>query len=234
MKKVSAIILAVIMALFFVACGDENVKGTVEQTGSQNQSSVPAGGNKTDSDSSEADEFSVGASANNKYENAYFGIGCTLDSNWVFSTDDEIKQMNDMSLDLIGEEYAEAIKNASLIYDMMATVPGGIESVNIVIENVGVLYGSLLSTDEYLDNSVSSVEGALESMGFDNVSAEKGTLVFAGSERPILSVSASVAEFSMNETIVVLKKGNYIASITVASDSEENSKKILSNFYAVD
>lgn len=38
----------------------------------------------------------------------------------------------------------------------------------------------------------------------------------------------------MNETIVVLKKGNYIASITVASDTEENSKKILSNFYAVD
>ena len=119
-------LLASAMLLSLCACGGP--ASTV--SGSQTVNAGPSSsGTVTTSEPStvevpetEAEEsFSVGATVNNTYENAYFGIGVTLDDNWSFETQEEINADNGLVKDILDDaDYTEALENGTVYTDMSA------------------------------------------------------------------------------------------------------------------
>lgn len=225
MKKIIALLLVLAFAFSLVSCGsDDDIRGTV---------STAPGGETSEVSSDDSAELSLGTSANNTYENKFLGIGCKLDSDWTFYTDDEILEMNNMTKDLVGDEYAEVMESAQTLYDMYASTSDSMQTVNINIENLGLVYGTVLDEDAYIDAALESVKGVLESMGFENVTVKKTTVTFAGETRGAIAVAGEVSDVKFYEKLVCIKVGKYMACVTVASYIDDSTDEVLSAFYAL-
>lgn len=225
MKKIIAVLLVLAFAFSLVSCGsDDDIRGTV---------STAPGGETSAISGDDSAELSLGTSANNTYENKFLGIGCKLDSDWTFYTDDEILEMNNIMKDAVGEEYAEAIENAEIIYDMYALTSDSLKTVNVNIQNLGLIYGKVLDEDAYIDAALDSTKGALESMGMENVAMKKTTVTFAGETHGAIAIAGEISGIKLYEKLVCIKVGKYMANITVASYIDDSTDEVLSAFYAL-
>lgn len=219
MKRIIAAILAGVLVLALCACGVANndVRGSVSpNTEGSGESTQP---------------FEMGTLQGNTYENAYFGIGCRLDEDWTFSTDDEIQELNGLTADLVGEELKEQLENAAIVYDMMAIKDGGVESMNLNIENVG-LAGFALSTEDYVNASMDPLKTALENMGYEDLTVESRKVVFAGAETDAMYVKGQISGAIFEEIILMLKKGSRFASLTIGT-CNQNLDELMGCFYAL-
>ena len=237
MKKLLALLLAMVMLLSLAACGntsdddEDDVRGSVSSQKDDDNDTDKDVDKETDKEAAEA-EVEAGTSTNNTYKNAFAGITCTLGSDWTFMTDEEIKANNERTMSMIGDDYAEAIKNATYFTDMMATHTNGVDTVNVIFEKLtGV--NQYLTEDQYADICKDSTKGALESMGMTNVTvtAEKG--IFAGEEHNFLAVSGEFNGVPVYERLAVLRCGSYVVSVTACTWYTDTCKNILDSFKAI-
>ncbi len=203
MKKFLALFLASVMVFALVSCGNS-------------EKQLPTGSNE-----------------NNKYENEFIGIGCKLDDDWTFLTDEEIDELNNIAKDAVGEEIAEAIEKANIIYDMSAAKSDNTQMININLENLGLVYGSTMDESAYIDASIETIKTGLENMGLENIVAEKTTVTFAGKTRHAIEVSGEASGIKIYEKQVCIKAGKYMSNITAISYIEDATDEILAAFYAV-
>ncbi|MGM9669404.1 MAG: hypothetical protein ACI3VZ_06575 [Faecousia sp.] len=216
MRKLLAMILVLAMILCVTACADkDDLRGQVSN-------------NPTETD------FSLGSTSGGTYENKFIGIGCTLDENWVYYTDEEILQLNQLTADALDENLAEELEDASSIYDMFAQNVDTGATINVNMENLGLLYGSLLSPSEYADHAMPKLTPALESMGFTDIQLEKTTCTFAGEERTAIRIVGQYNGYPLYEQLVCFKAGNYMAVISVSILGEDATDEILGAFYALE
>ena len=89
LKKFVSLVLVILMLASFTAC---------EFTLPMQKPAEPA--EKT---------FETGKITSNSYESEFLGIGCRLESPWVFKTEAEMMQTNKEALALVGDDYANAI-----------------------------------------------------------------------------------------------------------------------------
>lgn len=217
MKKLTAMFLALMLILSLCACGDKDVSGTVSPQEEQ-----------TDTD------FQLGVTTGGKYENAFLGIGCTLDDSWTFASQEELAQMVGTTADMFdNEEYAEQMKNTDMFYDMFAAADDGLVNINVVIQNMGLLYGAALSEERYIELSLENLDEQMSSAGFTLEGSETGTVTFAGQERSGLHVSCTYQGISYYCQQIYIKQGNYMSVITLASFYEDITESMLDYFYAV-
>ncbi len=223
MKKIIALVLAALMMFALVSCIDdgESIRGNTYNDNEQTISSA----------AEDEVEVSLGSSANNVYENKFLGIGCKLDDTWTFKTDEEIRELNNLTQDMLGDEYAEQIKNAALIYDMSAIKNDATASINVNIENIGLVNGAIYDEESYIDNSLNTLKEPLESAGFENLVINKVTVDFGGKQSPAIAISAELAGVKIYEKVVCVKQGKYIACITVASYLEDSTDALIAAFY---
>lgn len=237
MKKITALILALVLVLTLCACGDKSIGGTVtpkETTaGAAGTVETPAPAEETPAGDAD-EEFQIGTTSGGEYENAFLGIGCALDENWVFASQEELAQMIGNTAEMFdNEEYAEQMKNANMFYDMFASADQGLVTINVVIQNMGVLYGAVLSEEKYLEIAMESLDEQLGSAGFADIQAETGTVSFAGQERTGLHISSTYQGIPYYCQQVYVKQGSYIAAISLISFSEDITASLLDYFYAV-
>ena len=121
MKKWMTMILSFMMALLLVACSgaEEDVRGE-----------------QSESETIEEKEFSMGETDGLVYENKFIGIGCTLEDDWYFYTDDEIMALNNYTAGVAGEEYVEIMEGSDLIYDMYAMNDNQYDNINVNLEKM--------------------------------------------------------------------------------------------------
>ena len=169
-------------------------------------------------------DYEAGTVTTGSYESKYLGFGCRLDSNWTFKTEEEMIQTNKDALNMVGDDYANAIKNAKIIYEMMASTATG-NSININLEKASVEPGT------YLALSMTTVKNALAQIGMKNITAEKGTTQFLGEEASCLFIEGTINGIKLYETLVALKVDDYIVNITVGSVVDNNCDQFLSYFY---
>ena len=102
MKKVFCIILSMLMLLSLFGCtgntDPEDIRGEVSGTTEGNQEEKP--------------EFSLGDTTGSTYTNDFLGISCTLPEGWVFYTDEQIKEQNNITENYLDEEVIEQLKKA--------------------------------------------------------------------------------------------------------------------------
>ncbi|MBE6948190.1 MAG: hypothetical protein E7454_08110 [Ruminococcaceae bacterium] len=208
LKKVVSLVLVILMLASFTAC---------EFTLPMQKPAEPA--EKT---------FETGKITSNSYESEFLGIGCRLESPWVFKTEEEMMETNKESLALVGDDYANAIKNAKIVYEMMATKGNG-DSININLEKVS----ADVSAKTYLSLSMSSVKTALSNIGLKNINAETGTTQFIGREFDCIFINGKINGVMLYEVLVAMRVGDYMANITIGSVVDNNCSQYLSCFYAL-
>lgn len=226
MKKLIAILLAGCMLFMLAGClADEDVRGNItDNSGATNS--------VAEEQEAKEPEFSMGKTTGKNYENKFLSIGCNLDDNWTFSTDEQIKELNNIASDAMGEDIAKQIENAEIIYDMQATHSNGTDNININLENMGLL-GGISDLRTRLDNSIPMIKEALTNIGLSNIVTKNVTVEIDGKEFIGVDIVAEVSGMKFYERIFCMQKGKYMANITLAAFSEEALEQITDCFYII-
>ena len=261
-KRVIAVLLAVSLVCVMTACGEKEVTGNVTEAKVENVEAAlaeaEAAVEETEAEEEEAvveevsevveevaeeaaeeaeeEAITIGVNEGNTYENEYFGIGCTLDSDWTLESQEQILARNQLASDLVGDEIGEVLSDAfesgRVITDMVAVNANGMDTVNVGIEK---LVGGAMLIDEkqYIDLSEPQLIEALTSMGLENVTTTKIDLDFAGDKHAGVLIEAEYSGVPVYEELAVVKNGAYILCVTAATWQENGIDAIFSNFYAL-
>lgn len=213
-KKLLALTVALVMMLSLVSC-----------FGGNDDKDVP-------SDDHSAETI-TGTVVDNNYSNSFLGIKCTLDSTWGFLSDEEIKAQNEATIGLVGDDYADAIKNASVVYDMMAVNENQTDTVIVNMEKLTGL-NTALTEEGYVELTVDSLVEELESMGVENVSHQTGTVTFAGADHAAIHISGEYAGINVYELLVCSKKDNYMAVFVACTWYNDATYDLLDTFEPID
>lgn len=221
MRRILALLLVLVMAFSFTACKNENVRGEIKN-------------DTSDAEVSGEKEFSLGIANGNVYENKFIGIGCQLDDNWSFYDDEQIKQLNNLVTDAVGDELASQIENADIIYDMYAIHSNGMNNININLENVGLAYNTAVDIEEHFEKAMPSVKEALGNMGYANLNHELVTVKIGKKEFDAVKIISEINGIKMYQLQICIKSGKYLASITFATFNEDTTDEITECFYIVE
>lgn len=243
MKKACSLILVLLLAMQLTACGgsEKEIRGEVtpaaasEATTAETAApaeteavSEPQVQERIDPDAER--ELALGSSDGSTYTSTFLGLKCTLGGDWVFYSDEEILEMNQLAQDMMDEEMAERIRSASTLQDMYAVNTETGETVNITISNTGSLFGTILSADAYANAALPQLTPAMQSIGLENVTVEKSSTVFVGKTETTILIAGDFDGTPFYETMVVLKRGSYVACITAASYVENTTGLTLNAF----
>lgn len=263
-KRTTALLLAVLMTFTLAACSavienkSQDVSGSVKMLTEAETAEISETFQETEAvqisetiedteivqDTEAAEgietdqkELKLGSVTGNVYENTYFGIGCSLDENWVYADEDELADMIGMSVEMFDdEEIGEQILKADMFYDMFASADNGAVNIVISVENLGALYGMALDEESYIDAALVSLEDVMASANVTVKDFEKTTLTFAGKDH------VAVRMYSVNENynndvyqlLVCIKQGSYIALITMSSSAYDVTESMTDLFYKVE
>lgn len=241
MKKILCILLASAMLFSLCACGGSSSAVSGSQTVNAGSS---ASGTVTASEPAAADvsaaeaedSFSVGATVNNTYENAYFGLGVTLDGNWSFETQEEINEANGIVKDILDDDdYTKALDNGTVYTDMIASADEGLVNIIATIEKINAIATLAVDEERYVDIALENndFKAVFEEMGFDVTKVDKEIVTIAGEEHPCVVIEGNIQGVDFYEKVAAVKKGNYVLSITVSSFTEDVVDDVFACFYAL-
>ncbi len=224
MKKLLVMLLVLAMAFSFAACDtSENIEGEIIPGGDATPTATATAA-PTDKGG-----ISTGTTSEFRYVNGFIGITCTLDSDWTFKTDAEIKELNQQAMDMSGLDYSEALENATLVYGMVATYKNNMDTVSVTLEKLSGV-GLLITESDYLASTQQTIKEPLENMGLTNLQVELGEATIAGEKHPVLFVEGDFNGVKMYEKLAVIKCDGYMASITVCTWMENTCDDILAKF----
>lgn len=231
MKKLLALLLVLVMVFSFAACGRDNDSPDEDDIRGE-QIDNNESKDKTSSASSEA-EFSLGATTGLTYESKFIGIGCKLDSDWSFYSDEQIKELNSVTTEVAGEEYAELMKNANLVYDMFAVQNDQLGNMNVVLEKMNKTTLATLDIAETFNKTMPTLKETFENVGYTNINFGIGTVTIDGKEFTCLNTSAEIAGTKMAQKAIGIKCNGYLATVTVTAVGETNINDIIDKLYLV-
>ena len=227
MKRFVSIILGICLCFSISACSsstDEEVRG--EQITNTN---VPE-----DMDvEGEKPEFSLGKTDGLKYENTFIGIGCTFDSDWYFYTDEEIRDLNNITEELAGEDFVEAVKDADIIYDMYAINDNQLDNVNVNLQKVDDYVLEQLDIKVNFENTIPEAKKAFENMGYTDLEFEIITTQISGEDVLCLKTTGVIDGLTMYQKIISFKCDGYFSNVTITTYQEDTVDAVLEQFYFI-
>ena len=246
--KLLALLLALVLVFACTACGKKDVSGTVttgsdasdtndtaEASDSSDTDGTAVSADETETDAAEEDAAAVapGSVSGGVYENDFLGIACKLDDSWTFYDEDQILELNNVTKDVYeGTDFESYFdENTSYFTDMYAQNDDASKTVNVVIESIGV-QNATLTEESYVELCLDTLVSALEQAGMEKVTASGSSMTFAGAEHATIQISAEYQGVSMYETVVCLKQGLYMSSVTSCTWGENTTEDVLANFYA--
>ena len=248
MKRIAALILLAAMLLSLAACGNDPSAGGAEPTSAPETSDTPAEetgprpeetGTETPDQAGEPEEtpepvLGVYYADTNTYENELIGLGCQLDEEWRVYSADEMAELNGMMVDMMTDEaIAEQLESSGYVQAFYAQLGEDPVTVNITVENLGLLYGALLDEQQYIELTIDQLPAVLESMGLTDITSEITTTTFLGSEHTAVNITGQVQDAAFYETLVCVKVNRYMACITAASYLADVTGDVLDMFYAL-
>ena len=222
MKRVLTLMVAAALLLCLCACTEEPQVSEPTQTIVLTTGPEAAVGERNP----QLGNFSDGV-----YTNDFLGICCEAGEEWTVYSDSQLAQLNGLVLDTMTDaDLVEQLKKSNVVHLFYATADGGHRSVNVVLENVGVVNGVLLDEKAYMTLSVEQLPTALQSMGLTNVTAETTTVSFAGRDHAAVRVHGTLSGVDFFEKIVCIKVDGYFGLVTVASYHEDQTDALLNIF----
>ena len=230
MKKLIALLLALVMVLSFAACSKgEPAPDNSGNKSSQNEESSSEGESESKSNEEKLDHIR-GSVDGLTYTNTAAEITFAAPEGWVFFNDDEIAALYNLtSEELLSEETAEILENTDMVYDMYCQNASTGASVNINFENLGLIYGTVLSEESYLELSKANLESTFSGGGMELVSCETVTASIDGKEVPCLDLVINMTDYGseLYEKIFVKKAGSFMGCITIGALSSDEIDQII-------
>ena len=139
MKKWLALLLAAMMALALVACGD-----------------TPANNDNDNKDNdTKTEEFARGSWDGNVYTNDSLNLTVTVPDGWKIATDEELAAIMGITIDSLTEQgVSEEFLKAQNTYEMMAQDPTNGSNVIVMAENLTVSVGGTSYDEEAYSNVI--------------------------------------------------------------------------------
>lgn len=168
------------------------------------------------------------------YENEFIGIGCQLDQDWEVLDQARISELSGLQNDMITDEtIAEQMKNGGFM-PFFAQKEGGLIGANIVVADLGIPYGSILTELDYVNLSADQIAPVLEAGGISDVTTQVTAILFAGSQHAAVIINGNKDRFKFHLTIVCMKVDCYMVVITASCIFTDITGKILDMFYALE
>ena len=222
MKKYLAIFLALVIVICCCGCFSGGSGSTDNVRGEISSNNYPAAPTEA------APEFSFGSASGNTYRNDFLGLSCSLPSDWTFYTDAQILEMNNLVGDVLDEEAARKMQNATIIYDMMASNATG-NSMNVNLEKFTALQMLTLNIQEVLESQIAMIESSYNTMNYTDVTVQYQKVTVDGKQYDALVIDANLQGTSFQCICFAFVKGNYMANVSVSSFTG-NCNEILSCF----
>lgn len=226
-KRITGLLAAFMLLGVLTACGGEvpeDASGTTDTT--QETSEAP--------ETEVVQGFQVGQMEDGIYTNEFLGISCQLSEDWTYLSNEEIAQLNGEMLESITDaELSEALSESATTQDMYAASANGLATINVIVENMGVIYGAAVDEGAYLEIAAPAVDEALAQTGMSDIQVETGTMAFAGADHSTLRVTGTMSGIPVYETMVCIKEGNYMGVITMVCYQEDITEEMVSWFTAL-
>ena len=171
MKKLFAMLMALTILMTMAACGQQTTDeaggtvdpGAVADRDTSGQVDMPA---------DDAGTPELGSVNGGTYTNEFAGIGCTLDETWTFYTEAQIAEINGFLTEgTSDEDMRQLMEENQSVYDMYASSTDGLMTMNVVFQNMGLLFGTTMSAQDYVQLSAEQLPDAMGTYGFDDVTA---------------------------------------------------------------
>lgn len=227
MKKIISLLIALVMIFSLTACNDDkDIRG--DQI--DNRTTQATLTNEENVSQTKDKEFSLGTVSGLTYENKFIGIGCKLSDEWTFYTDEEILKLNNIALEMGTEDFAEqlkdALENADVFYDMMASTEDSMEYITVNFGKVNnIALASLDIIENYKDAAKISIQ-QLESIGYTNCIYEIIKVTIDGQELDAMCISSEIEGLNFYYVMFSIKCDGYIANITVGAYDKEKITEI--------
>lgn len=214
MKRFIAAALTLALAATFCSCSiskktNKEVSGTIESSATTSSAVTSGVGEASNS-------YALGEVLGGVYTNSFLGIGCELDEDWTFATDEEILETNNIAFGMLDGDVKELLENAAIVYDMMAKDSNGTRTINVNVENLGI-NGNLMSVEDYLSPQIGLLKEALEDMGMTEVTIGADIFNFAGNTENGIYISGKISGVDFEEVVITLKRGGRFANITIGT-----------------
>lgn len=174
---------------------------------------------------SEYEEGSGGAI----YRNAAFGFGCVLNENWICADEETLTARQNAA-----RAATDSAEQGGFVVDFYASAADESALVEVIVENMGVLYGAIWDETQYRKHSLERIEDALSVYGVQYGAAEPLDIRLTGQERPAILVTGSIGDVPMYQRQVYIKHGDYMAILSVTCFQIDISDAILALFFAVE
>lgn len=220
MKRLFALVLGAAMVAALAACGGP-------RNPADNGQEPPA---ETAQALGEEEILGVYSQADNTYENALLGLGFQPGEGWEIRDEGELAQLSGLPAGASPNDALEGDGYAQVFY---AQAQDGLLTVGIALEDLGPRPGDALDEQAYTELAQERVAPALEAMGVSDITTSLGAATLAGAEHPAIFLHGVLQGVELYETVVCVKAGDYIASITAASYLSDATPDILALFYAL-
>ena len=220
MKKILCLFLAITILVGLCGCFGNNdiddVRGDINSANQSQNESEPG--------------FSIGKATNNTYKNDFLGISCTLPAEWVFYTDKQILELNNLVGDVVDENTAELLENANIVYDMFASYEAEGSNININLEKLTALQLANLDIKQTLEAQIDSIKTSYTSMGYTDIKVDYQKVKVDSKEYDGLKLTAKIQGIDFYATVFTVRKSNYLANATICSLQTDKSDTILGYF----
>ena len=257
MKKLLALLLALVMVLSLVACGEEDdsprkkrrpaaddetteITEETEEVTEDVTEDIPVETEVATEEVTEQETYEVteieevesveGYVYGDYYENEYFWFGFEPDSDWKFASDAEIKQSG----------YAASMDDANagaFICDMMAASTSSVSSGIAANVLFGIQEENFLTknlTDmEYAEASAEGGVASLEAAGAKDIEHEIVEVEIAGQDCVALVLASTINGIDVYQVMIFIRDGNYAGLVTITAESLEHCAEIMEYFYSL-
>lgn len=240
--KLTAIVLSLAVALLAGGCAGRFYapRGIVEPNAPSPAPSEAVTAPETQAPDGQ-DTFRAGAVEGGTYTNAMLGLGCTLDDDWTFASDEEIAATFGTVMELIEQAQTGIdLNEGDGFTDLYVYADDGLVNMNVRVEKLGVLASGMMAQideDELLDDVLETLAPTLESVYSElgTVDFEKVDAVFLGEPHRAISMVTTFNDMDMKmyQKQVYLTRGRYSTVITCSSMSVDMTDDLLALFYAV-
>ena len=178
----------------------------------------------------------LGVKEDNAYASEFLGIMAQFGDDWyVLSNEETIEAMGYVADNLPNADLAEQLRSSGVVCDLyVLALDNSGANINIQLEDLGFLYGLAMSEDAYYKAAAPQLQEALTQMGVEKVSVEKETITFGGAEHTGCLVTGEFNGVTIYERMVMVKSGNYMATVTAFSLDAEHAQSMLDLFEAYD
>ncbi len=178
----------------------------------------------------------LGVKKDNVYASEFLGIMAAFSDDWyVMSNEETVEAMGYVVDNMPTDKLADQLRNSGVVCDLyVVALDNSGDNINIQLENLGFLYGLAMSEDAYFIASAPQLEDAMKQMGVSNVKLEKEMIKFAGGTHTSCLISGEFNGVKIYERMVMVKSGNYMATVTAFSLNKANVDAMIDLFEAYD